>query len=85
MLDDARAMDEAAVASEGRDVEEDREIASGSGEIVARAGGQIIPVIRVLPLVVYILFLSLSLTVCLFRSLTLPSSSPRSRIERRRQ
>lgn len=59
-------------------MEEDREIAGGSGEIVARAGGQIIPVIRGSPshrLRSFSLFLSLS-TSC---SLALPSSSPRSR------
>ena len=43
MFNGAKAMDKA--SAEG-DMEEDREIAGGSGEIVARAGGQIIPVIR---------------------------------------
>ena len=61
-------------------MEEDREIAGGSGEIVARAGGQIIPVIRGSPSHrLRSLLFSLSLFLSTSCSLALPSSSPRSR------
>jgi len=66
MFNGAKAMDKA--SAEG-DMEEDREIAGGSGEIVARTGGQIIPVIRGSPshrLRSLIFSLSLSLSVFLY-------------------
>jgi len=79
MFNGAKAMDKA--SAEG-DMEEDREIAGGSGEIVARAGGQIIPVIRGSPshrLRSLIFSLSLSLSFSTSCLLALPSSFPRSR------
>lgn len=51
------------------EAEEDREIAGGSGEIVARAGGQIIPVIRASPSLRFCLSLSFSFFFIFIRSL----------------